>query len=395
LPYGPQNVNINAPVDFRITVKNDGNVTLTNVVITDANTSNGGSSTVTLYQNGALTAAAALLGASLTGDDNDNNAGNGFTPDGILQVGETWTIEYTEEFDPGQHLNTGYVTTLQGADDNDNAAYYSLINQGPGVRTPGFWQNMNNGGQFWDGVQGNEKNAGNPGFAEGELLYAVDSDGDVDGNQTIDPISIVKGKSDTAGLLIGDYNMNGITDVDDPLTLNINEAEDTLFISYTDARTLINASNSQMSNGTVKLGRDVVATWLNYLAGNNIGESSDADSPKHYLDDAIDWFQKYAGKDADTSAGDTFDVLNIAAKNNMTSAGWLAKIDGVHTGGDLHNALDHYNNDGKTEDGGTPYAHDTDDAAFMAALSVMQSSASGGGGAEDNSLTSAQHLMII
>lgn len=379
---GPLNVNVGTDVWFKVVLDNTGNITLTDVDVVDENTTEGSPGPVfDLMVDGYLTLNAVTnFGATLSGDaDNDHQ----------LDVDEVWTITYNQDFDPGQHINTATVTTGEGATDTDDAYYYSLVNQGPGVRTPGFWQNMNNGGQFWDGIAGNEKNAGQTGFAEGELLYAVDSDGPGDGN-AVDAIMVDgKGKivngGTTAGLLIGDYNMNGVTDSN----------EDTIFISYNDARTLINANNSQMSNGTVKLGRDVVATWLNYLSGNSIGESTDTESPKHFLDDAIDWFQKYAGKDADTSSTDTFDVLNIAAKNNMTSAGWLAKIDGEHTGGDLHNALDHYNNDGKTEDGGTIYAHDTDDATFMAAMSALQSSGGSGGGAEDSGLLQTQQMIMI
>ena len=152
-----------------------------------------------------------------------------------LSPGETFTILYSLNSQLGAHENTAKVTTFQGATDSDDANYYVLPENCVGVRTPGFWQN-NNGGQFWDGIKGNEKNAGKVGFADGELLYAVDSNGD----GVIDA-------SDKAGLLIGDYNHNGL-----------NNEGDAIFISYADARTLINANNGQMSNGTVKLGRDVV-----------------------------------------------------------------------------------------------------------------------------------------
>ena len=59
--------------------------------------------------------------------------------------------------------------------------------------------NPNNGGQFWDGIAHNEKNAGQDCFPTGDLLYQVDSNGD--------------GVKDNAkGLLIGDYNHNGVRD---------------------------------------------------------------------------------------------------------------------------------------------------------------------------------------
>jgi hypothetical protein len=365
LPYGPQNVNINAPVDFRITVKNTGNVSLTDVVIRDIDTSAIGSSDTILFQNGALTAAADALGASLAGDTDD---------DGILDVGETWTIEYTTAFDPGQHLNTGYVTTLQGAMDNDNAAYFSLVNDGPGVRTPGFWSNL--GYTFWDGIADNEpKQAGTPGFADGELLYGIDTNGD----------GVAGGQGDKVGLLVGDYDHDGFTDA----------GEDTIFIGLDDAHKLINASNKQMSDGVYKLGRDVVATWLNSLAGNNIGESTVPDAPKHYLDDAVDWLQQFAGISDVNPA--TPDMFKFGAPVKSNSANWNSPVGGSdHSASQMHNALDHYNNDGRTEDGGTPYAHDTDDAAFMAAITTVQNMGLISGGTNDDySLTSTQHALIM
>ena len=403
LPYGPQNVNVNAPVDFRITVENKGNVSLTNVVITDNNTSNGGNSTVTLYQNGALTAAALAFGATLVGDDNDGITGNVLTPDGILQVGETWTIEYTTAFDPGQHLNTGYVTTAQGALDNDNAAYYSLVNEGPGVRTPGFWSNL--GAQFWNNIANDETKSG-PNFAEGELIYAVDSNNDgfinsVAGDGINDDKAV-----DKVGLLIGDFNQDGFTG-DNPNTMVIEGSEDTLFIGLSDAKNLINASQKTVSgDGVQMLGRDVVATWLNYLAGNNVGtDSGDTDhSPKHFISDAVDWLQTFGDSNASNTylAGETFDTYAPTGSGGhaavkTSSAFWnQPRITGdPHTASQMHSSLDQYNNDGTI--GGTTYAHDADDAAFTAAIAALQSSvgSGSGGGAEDSSLYASQHMIII
>ncbi len=371
-PYGPQNVNINAPVDFRITVQNTGNVSLTNVLIRDIDTSAIGSSNTILFQNGALTAAALALGATLAGDDND----------GILDVGETWTIEYTTAFDPGQHLNTGYVTTLQGAADEDNAAYYSLVNEGPGVRTPGFWSNL--GANLWNGVldaPGQVKVG--PTFAEDDLLITGNTDGSKDSNGD----GVITGAD--KGLLIGDFNMNGVTDA----------GEDTFFIGYNDAKQLINASQKTVSgDGVQMLGRDIVATWLNFLAGNEIENSAaNADhDPKHFISDAVDWMQTWGGKlgnGAHNNLGDndkteTFDIYdpNHAAVKTNTSQWNTAQFAGdPHSAAQMHNALDDYNNTGMID--GIVYAHDADDAAFASALAVAQSAGYGSGSAgsvEDN-----------
>ena len=327
---GLQNVNIGAPVSFMITVANTGNVSLTDVVITDINKT-GGLPGVPIDLSGVTI--------------NESGVANG-----ILDVGETWTLTYTQPFDAGVHLNTASVTTAQGVTDSDDAYYFSLVNEGPGVRTPGFWSNL--GFTFWDGISGNEpKQAGTPGFTKGELLYGVDTNGD----------GVAGGAGDKVGLLVGDYNHNGLTDV----------GEDTLFINLKDAQTLINASNKNMSDGVYKLGRDVVASWLNSLAGNNIGDSADPASPKHFIDDAVDWLQKFAG--TTNVADETTDVFKFGAAVKASSSDWNSPVNGIdHSASAMHDALDHYNNDGKTSDGGTSYAHDADSSLFITALTIAK-----------------------
>ena len=137
-----------------------------------------------------------------------------------------------------------------------------------GVGTPGFW--ANNGAVFWDGDGDNNPKAGDPGFPTGDLLYAVDSNND----------TFING-SDEEGLLIGDFNRDGLS-----------AGEDTIFISFDDARALIEGGGG--SNGVDKIGRDVVATWLNFLANGEgcidlPGTSDDGFSPEHYINDAVDW----------------------------------------------------------------------------------------------------------
>jgi len=95
------------------------------------------------------------------------------------------------------------------------------------------------------------------------------------------------------------------------------------------------------------LGRDVVATWLNYLAGNSIGDGS-AGTPKHYVDEAIDWLQITA----DSNSDDVFDLTGAAIKANTPA--WQLGLDSsdvnpdldVEAGNTIHSALDHYNNFG-------------------------------------------------
>ena len=396
---GP-NANVNAPALFKAIVTNTGNVTLTGVRLSDVQS---GPTSHTIYYGSVLPAGApanslavsALVSVDFNGNGSLADAGDitnatwasldANVPGGdgtfdtiALTPGGKITVTYALPFEAGQHTNTATVTTTQTATDNDPANYYGFVNEDcVGVRTPGFWQNMNNGGQFWDGIANNEKNSGKVGFAEEDLLYAVDPNGPAGGDATVpivvDSKGVITNGATTAGLLIGDYNRNGITDA----------GEDTLFISYNDARTLINANegNGPQSNGVEKLGRDVVATWLNYLANNegnvgtsydcldNPGTGDDAFSPKHYLDDAINWFQQFAGKDADAPGVDTFDVLDLSAKHNMTSTAWLTKIDGTHDGNAMHAALAGYNETGIINN--IEFCCDADSQIALAALATI------------------------
>ncbi len=323
---GFQNVAVQSSVFFQVVVANTGNIDLTNVVITDINTTGGTpGSTITLFSGGSLQ----LAGATMGGDTDH---------DGVLDVGETWTINYTQGFDLGQHINTAYVTDLQGATDND-AAYYYGIQAGPGVRTPGFWSNL--GAQFWDNIANNQTKVG-PTFADHELVYAVDSNNDG-----------VINSSDRVGLLIGDFNKNGLRDA----------GEDVLFINLADAKQVINASQRTMSgDGVQMLGRDVVATWLNYLAGNPIGGAADTNSPTHFIEDAVDWLQTFAGVNGGTSKTELWDVYapgHTAVRTN--SAAWNTPqfAGDPHSASQMHSALDGYNNTGDIN--GVQYAMSADD----------------------------------
>ena len=353
---GPQNVNLGADVWFHVTVQNTGNITLTDVDIADVNQTGGGSVNFDLMQNGALTADATANHSATLAGDTDN--------DGQLDVGETWTITYRQAFDPGEHVNTATVTTHEGQTDNDAAHYFSLVDEGLCPRTPGFWQNPKNGGQFWDGIQGNEKHAGEAGFPDGELLYAVDSNHD----------GVING-SDQKGLLIGDYDHDGTSKGADGI-LGTADDEDVLFVSYADAQSLINAStkqlNGQSGDGKFMLGRDMVASWLNYLQGSGFGDASDPQSPHHYLDDAIDWMQIYSGTNSGGTT-ETFDVFKLAGAAIKTSTAiWNTPQSGIdHSAGQMHSALDYYNNTGQTQVGGTHYANCESQHLFEA-LSIYQ-----------------------
>ncbi|WP_192384660.1 hypothetical protein [Mesorhizobium silamurunense] len=265
--------------------------------------------------------------------------------DGDYQVdsNETWVFEATSAFNllPNADTRTNTVEVVAHDDDSlnevsaeDSATVQSFA--GPGVRTPGFWSNL--GKSFWDGVAGADKSG--PNFASGELLYAVDSNND--------------GQKDaTKGLLIGDYNKNGVTDA----------GEDTFFISYADALKVINASTKDLQDTRFVLARDAAATWLNYLAGNPIGDASDPNSPHKYLDQAIDWLQVENGG----TSSSHFEDWGGGSAVKASSAAWNIGLDaesataGSELGGNLiHQELDFYNNTGMTFEGAILHVYAND-----------------------------------
>jgi hypothetical protein len=298
-------------VKYQISIENTGNVTLTGIDIVDTVEGHAPDEEDPVYQSG-----------DTDGDD-------------ALDVGETWlyTYEHTLTADDladnnesnggdGDLDNTATVTTDQDATDTDTVS----IDLGPGVRTPGFWA-QKTWQTFWDGKDNQPKQAGTDGFADGDITAYADPNGlvDSDGN----------GSLDQRGLLLGDFDLNGIQNGD----------ENVLFVSTADALRLLNASQKEQGDARYILGRDVVATWLNYLSGNAL---DDADT---YLQQAINWLddQSRTGSNNDgrlvlTGSPNDFSADKVAT----SSADWTVGITGVNTisASQLHSGLDHYNNTG-------------------------------------------------
>jgi uncharacterized repeat protein (TIGR01451 family) len=333
-------------IHYTITVDNTGNVDLTNVVVKD--TFEGGAPIVLDINHSTLTTAD---DAVLTGDDGD----------GILEVNETWTYKYDHiitqnELDTrgidgdGSLDNIASVTTTETGPASDDA--HILVELGPGVRTPGFWAQSTGQGQwtkFWDGISGNEpKQSGTNGFADGEITYSVDANHNntIDLSETLGSPSL---NNNLKGLLIGDYDGNGVQ----------NGSENVLFISTADALSLLNASSKQVQDGRFLLGRDLVASWLNYLEGNAIGDGS-AGTARHDIDDAIKWLEFTQANNG--GAENTADFHTLSVANDLTkgtavptnSATWNTPVANVPLLGQpidlaasqLHTDLDHYNNFG-------------------------------------------------
>lgn len=262
--------------------------------------------------------------------------------DGVLEFGETWIYTWTGTWEAGLQTNVATATgtffdengnpvTIQ---DTDAANYFGVAEPdvtGPGVRTPGFWS-QEKWQAFWDGDAANDPSqAGQPGFAESDIVLSS-------GTPT--------------GLLIGDYDMNGVTDF----------GENTIFLSLDEARTILDASQKVLHDTQYVLGRDVIATWLNFLAGNPIADTDSATvDPQDYLDDAIAWLlQTTAG------SGNPMDLSTVRASSDEWNVGIDLSGDGVvdpaagdiPAGNAIHEALDEYNNFGTVN--GVFYAPDAD-----------------------------------
>ncbi|MXO76098.1 hypothetical protein GRI40_12815 [Altererythrobacter aerius] len=372
-PTGPMATTANNPIYFQVVISNVGNITLTGITLDDqlmdygtGLSSNINYTTVNAYvdlDNDGMRDA----GEDWATLDADNN---GTLDDLTLAPGASVKVYYELPFAAGQHTNTVELSSAQaGVSDFDAANYFGVVNDGPGVRTPGFWQNPKNGGLFWDGNTTNDPQKGEnfPGYdpetgINTDIRYAVDSNNDgvinaVAGDGINDAAPL-----DRAGLLIGDYDMDGIRD----------PGEDVLFVSYQDALRLVGNEDKGGNNVVHTLGRDVVATWLNYLAGNNIDptDMSDpgniANAPRHYIDDAVAWLQKFSSSSSPSDAD--FATFMFGTTIKSSSAAWKspASYGGDHSGAQIHAALDSYNNDGVIF--GETYAGDGDSSAFAFAL---------------------------
>ncbi len=178
--------------------------------------------------------------------------------------------------------NTATVTAPSDFTDtnleNNTATDIDTIMAAPGVRNTHFWQNTK-WQKSWDGIQGNEHSQKTrPNFPDSDLLLSPYTNSARSG-KVLDPITRRYG----VGLLIGDYNHNGKTD----------KKENTLFYTRAQALQIVDSSMHPNNRDTrYILGRDLVTSWLNYLAGNSIDtpNSKDQDA-RDYINEGIHWLQ--------------------------------------------------------------------------------------------------------
>ncbi len=190
----------------------------------------------------------------------------------------------------------------------------------PGVGTHGFWKQWT---AIWDGDNSNDclfNNKAN--FADEDILYTV-----------TDPVT---GTGSGKGLLVGDWNGNGVTD----------HSERTLFYSPAEAKAILSASDSSQDCRYL-IGKQLLATWLNVIAGNN------ADNIETDINNGIEWLQNHTPNEGGSSYGDGNLTLNASAfKVSSSNQDWqvVANPDPAHSGNfcgaAIKNVLDYYNNTG-------------------------------------------------
>lgn len=203
----------------------------------------------------------------------------------------TYKVTGTVVGGPGSHkvsdchrtlTNTATVTAPSDFTDtnleNNTATDIDTIMAAPGVHNAHFWQNTK-WQKSWDGIQGNEHSQKTrPNFPDSDLLLSPYTNSARSG-KVLDPITRRYG----VGLLIGDYNHNGKTD----------KKENTLFYTRAQALQIVDSSMHPNNRDTrYILGRDLVTSWLNYLAGNSIDtpNSKDQDA-RDYINEGIQWLQ--------------------------------------------------------------------------------------------------------
>jgi len=216
-------------ISWEYTVTNTGNVGISNLSVSDNI-----SGVTPVYQSG---------------DANNNST---------LDVGENWLYKATGTAIAGNYNNIGTANgSFNGTPVNatDPSSYTGF--PGPGVRTPGFWVNTT-WQDFWDGDVSVPSQAGQLYFPKADILLYKNGDPNQqlpNNGLVTDPVT----GTSSRGLLIGDYNRDGIT----------NSGENTIFYNLTEARAILGASNQTIQQDSrYILDRALVAAWLNFLAGN-------------------------------------------------------------------------------------------------------------------------------
>lgn len=273
------------PVTWTYDVKNDGNVALAHVVVTDDNGTAG-------TAGDDFHPTAILSGGFNSGDINQN---------GLLDTNETWHYQATGVAQLGSYVNTATATTDAFVDTalhsrtplaTDSSDYEGFSNK---ALTQGFWGSH---ADAWDGVTGHESNPTKSAFNSG-VIWGLDINPRHDGN-----------------LLLGDSNGNGVADA----------GEDTLLISNALAKSI--ESSSTGGDARVIMLQQAIATQLNI--DNHVAQ------PNDLITEAVMWLKgegAWAGLvDLDTNDDGKIDT-NLAGTAlagsavKTSSAAWTQYVD--------------------------------------------------------------------
>ena len=157
-----------------------------------------------------------------------------------LFVGQEWTCSYTKWVSgPGQiHNITVSGTSQNGKVVSEVAEAEYIGDAGPGVKTTAEWAAEDIG-------------------SIGRFTQLVDTDGELD----IDFNPYAADVRDTVGILIGDYDFDGVCDMWQTWWLR-----NCIAVSESDIETVLDDTSS--TDMRVKMLRSLIASWLNIAAGN-------------------------------------------------------------------------------------------------------------------------------
>ncbi|MBW0158069.1 hypothetical protein, partial [Sedimentimonas flavescens] len=236
---------------------------------------------------------------------------------------------------------------------------------GPGVRTPGFWQS-NLGQTYWDGIEnndgiipgtGNTEEKQGENFAENDLFWLNYADNGYPAGYPT--------KNGEPALLVGDWN----TDMDENDEWHFDSTAnggvvDIIDYSLDDALTALQGGTSgskgknQDYAKTSTVERSLVASWLNYLAGNPVDTpTEDGHDVAYWIDQAILYLNYFE--------------QNPATNRKEGNAGWNVGLDYDgdgdidESGAAIQAALDGWNNSGELD--GYSVAFDGDNGSDITA----------------------------
>ena len=220
---------------------------------------------------------------------------------------------------------------FEGGFGETEALNFGNHNDGPGVRTPGFWKSKF-GKEFWNGVDDN-------GRADGTARKMPGADG-------------IVGTEDDAAFADFELVEMGAE------TFTIGDGASATTLTLDLACKLIDASQKAIKNdGKWKLGRDMVATELNLRAGNPAGEAEDL------LNEAANWLGNVTMDKNGDGVIDTREFNRFSDTVLMDEFLWQeAQFGNENSAATLHDQLDLYNNSGDMMLGGitTTLASDGD-----------------------------------